>query len=386
MVKKNDRRLLYFAPVGFGGLLNYAQEQANAIAVQGVEVTVLCPPEFEKRPGDCYELLPLLSRDPPGQSSRSRFYRAFRMLRKILRNQAILRKIVKEHDYRHVMFVAYAEYFAPLWYKGLLKFSREGVVFGAVIQEPVRNFVLGPAWWHRLSVAAAYRFLREAFVHDLIRLDTVEPMHHLNTTVIPYGPHRFPDANEKSDSVRRRLDIPHDALVLLSFGHIRDDKHLEYVIEALKSHPNCYLIVAGARQATSQKPEAWYIELAKSLGVNDRCRWVIEYVSEQEAANLFEASDLVVITYSSSFRSASGVLNLAARFEKPCIASSGAGSLKTAVQKYGIGVWVEPDHCSAVTEGIGRWLADPPAPDWNFYHRENSWDRNAELVVERLFS
>ncbi len=386
MPDNTRRRLLYFAPVGYGGLLNYAQEQANAISAQGVDVTILCPPEFQKRAGDCYQLLPLLAPDRPGESPRSRIHRGFRMIRKVLHNQSILRRTIAEHGYRHVMLVAYAEYFAPLWYKGLLQLAKRGVRFGAVVQEPVRNFVLGPRWWHRLSVACAYRFLQEAFVHDAIQLDTIEPMLQMSTTAVPYGPHRFPAASEFPSAVRGRLQIPDGAPVLLAFGHIRDDKHLEYVIESLKEHTNCYLLIAGARQAASQKPESWYMELANSLGVNNRCRWVIEYVSEQEAANLFQASDLVVLTYSSSFRSASGVLNLAARFQKPCIASSGAGSLRTAVQNYGIGIWVEPDQCSAVIEGIQKWLNEPPTPDWDRYDRENSWEKNAELVIERLFS
>lgn len=383
---RNQAKLLYFAPAGYGGLENYAQEQANAIAEHGIDVTLLCPPEFHKRPGDRYNLLPNLIADPSERRPRNKLWRAVRLLTKTVGNHRRLGSVIRKYGFKHVMFASYAEYFAPFWSGGLRRLAKDGVVFGAVVQEPVRDFVVGPLWWHRRSVGDAYSFLREAYVHDPIELDTVKPMPRLRTTVIPYGSHYFPDAVAPREATREKLGIPQDAKVLLAFGHIRDGKRLEYVIDAISKYLNCYLIVAGARQSASQKPESWYQELAASLGVADRCRWLISYASEEEAANLFQASDLAVLTYSSQFRSASGVLNLATRFEKPCIASSGAGALRTAVQKYGIGVWVEPDSSSAVSDGIGRWLASPPVPDWTRYSSENSWPKNAEIVIETLMS
>jgi hypothetical protein len=52
--------LLYFAPASYGGLLNYTQEQADAIAALGVDVQVVCSPNFIKRESDRYSVLPIL--------------------------------------------------------------------------------------------------------------------------------------------------------------------------------------------------------------------------------------------------------------------------------------------------------------------------------------
>lgn len=374
-------KLLYFATSSYGGLLNYAQDQANALAGLGVDVTVLCSPRFEKRPGDRYSVLPLLIDNQP-RGSRNRIARAIRFARTTLGNARILRQTILEGGHDQVLFVAYAEYFAPLWAGQFQKLAKNGVRFGAIIQEAVRDFQVGPLWWHRWSVRRAYDFLSYAFVHEEIALDTIRPVPGLETIVVPMAPHEFPDPAETREQTRLRLGIPADARVLLSFGHIRDNKNLDHAVRALPQIPGTHLLVAGARNASSQKPASHYQELAKSLGVADRCTWLIDYVSELEAANLFQASDLVLLTYGRSFRSASGVLNVAARYRKPCIASSGKGALQSVVKHYDLGVWVEPDDPAATAKGIAGFFERPPTPDWDNYIRDNSWERNARLVAD----
>ena len=377
------KKLLYYAPASYGGLLNYAQDQADALAGQGIEVTVLCSPNYEKRPSDRYRVLPKLVESRMA-SGGNKIFRALKFVRVLLNNLKTVRMEAVRGGYRHVLFASYAEYFAPLWVGGYRRLAAEGITFGAVVQEPVRNFQVGPNWWHRWSVGAAYSFLKFVFVHDDVALDTGWPMPQMQTVVVPYGPHRFPDATKSCEDMRRSLSIPRDALVLFSFGHIRDNKNLDYAVRALAEIPEAYLLVAGKRSASSQRPETFYQELAEKLGVAKRCKWVLEYVSEEDAANYFTASDLVLLTYSSSFRSASGVLHVAARYRKPSIVSAGQGSLQSVVRKHQIGVWVEPDQPSAVVDGIREWVKNPPLPDWARYGRENSWDENARRVIEKL--
>jgi hypothetical protein len=51
-----------------------------------------------------------------------------------------------------VIFACYKEYFAPFWVGPLRKLARRGVLIGTIAHDPVRDFVLGPLWWHRWSV------------------------------------------------------------------------------------------------------------------------------------------------------------------------------------------------------------------------------------------
>ena len=186
--------------------------------------------------------------------------------------------------------------------------------------------------------------------------------------------------------MREELGIPADAKVLLSFGHIRDGKNLNLAISTLAQFPRVFLVVAGQEQSLGQKPASFYQEMAERLGVATRCRWVIRFLAEDEIGNFFSAADIALLAYSRRFRSASGVLNVAIHYRRPCLASSGQGNIESAVRDYGLGVWAEPDSEPALAQGLRSLLDNPPTPDWDRYEEENSWDRNAQLVIERMFS
>lgn len=172
----------------------------------------------------------------------------------------------------------------------------------------------------------------------------------------------------------------------MSFGHIRDGKNLDLAIQALKEFPDSYLVVAGKEQSSGQKPVAFYQKLAEKMSVANRCRWFNRFVAENEVGDFFAAADLVLLTYGKNFRSASGVLNAAVNFRKPCLASSGDGNLKSVIERYGLGIWVEPDSSKAMIDGLRQWVVRFRHPRWNDYAVENSWELNARIVSERMLS
>jgi glycosyltransferase involved in cell wall biosynthesis len=227
--------------------------------------------------------------------------------------------------------------------------------------------------------------VREAFVHEALELPTVRPMPRLRTTVIPHGPYLFPPATEGREAMRRRLHIPPGGQLLLAFGHIRDAKNLHLVLEAMVECPEFYLVVAGSELGASQRAAGYYQALAARLGVASRCRWEIRHVAAGEIGNFFEAADLVLLTYAAIFSSASGVLNTAVHFRKPCLASSGKSNLKTVVEGYTLGYWVNPDSAGEIVKGLRQWLKTKPVPDWAGYLNEHSWKQNAELVARQMF-
>jgi glycosyltransferase involved in cell wall biosynthesis len=364
-------------------MADYAREQAAALCDEGAEVTVLCTNDWPRSEAAPYKSLPILS-SSCGPSNLPRWQNQLRLAATILANQSRLARVIRRGNFRQVLGVAYSEYLSPLWAGRLKHFSRQGVVFGAVVHDPVRDYVVGPLWWHRRSVAAGYSYLREAFVHEPVRLDTIDPVPMLTTTVIPHGSLAFPPATLSAQQMRAQLGIPLPAKVLLSFGYIRDSKNLDLVLQAIRQFPEVYLLVAGTVSTDGQRSVESYQALAKKLGVADRCRWFSRFLPREEIGNFFAAADLVLLTYSKSFRSASGVVNTAIFYRKPCLASSGPGNLCSVVQKYGLGIWVEPDDLNALKVGMERWRTDPPIPRWEAYEEENSWQRNAALVVSRF--
>lgn len=139
----------------------------------------------------------------------------------------------------------------------------------------------------------------------------------------------------------------------------------------------------------------------------------------------------MLVTYSAKFRSASGVLNAAVSARKPVLSSSGLGPLKNVVNKYNLGVFVEPDDPEKILRGAIQLsealvcnskfktgnkelnaihqtrelhtlhstldscfpLANsdsPPAtsgvqlPAWEQYEGENSWKVNANAVMNLI--
>jgi glycosyltransferase involved in cell wall biosynthesis len=377
-------RLLYYSPASYGGIADYAHEQANALAALGVDVTFLCTPNYPTGRGENYKIVPILQDINPHQPISNKTLKAIHFTGITLTNFYKLASFIEEKGFLHVLLSSYVEYLAPLWSGRLRKLVKQGVVFGAVVHDPVRDFIVGPGWWHRWSIACGYSFLREAFVHEAVELDTVRPMPQLHTTVIPYGTHHFPRATLSRKETRRSLNLPLDAKVMLAFGHIRDTKNLDLVIRAMTNFAEVYLIVAGKEQSSGQRPAIFYQELATKLKIADRCRWQIRFIPDTEIANFFEAADIILLTYSKKFHSASSVLNTAAAYRKPSIASAGEGSLRSVVQKYKLGIWVEPDDIHSIINGIKKWLKEPINSNWERYLLENSWRLNAKKLIQSL--
>jgi len=374
--------LLYYSPVTHGGLADYARAQANALAARGMQVDLLTEPSFPSKDEDKFNRLPILESPKP---TVGRLHSRFSTVVKILRNQNTLAKTIHSEKYRHVLLGSYTEYLAPLWAGRLKNLVKKGVVFGAIVHDPVRDYVVGPWWWHRHSISLGYSFLREAFVHEPIILDTVRPQARLRTTQIPHGSYAFHPSAKGSHFIRAEWGVPETAKVWLSFGHVRDGKNLDLVIRLLRDFPEAYLIVAGKEQSSGQKPVGFYKKLSEEFGVANRCLWFNRFIEEKEIGDFFVAADLVLLTYSRNFRSASGVLNAAVHFRKPCLASSGQGNLRSVVERYRLGIWVEPDSVEKLIAGYKVFVGTQIVPCWEAYILENSWEKNAEIVSEKMF-
>ena len=234
-------RLLLFCPASVGGIADYTHAQANALAGQGVEVSLLCNLNWPHSTNTGVRQLREIPLPVLQVNKLPRWASRVRTAISILRSYGTLVRVIERDGHRRVLLASYIEYLAPTWAGWLRELARNGVVFGAIVHDPVRDYVVGPGWWHKRSVAAGYSFLREAFVHAAINLDTVRPMGNMRTTVIPHGPFAFPAASKSREQVRCELGIPRDGRVLLAFGHLRDGKNLDLVLIFLSGAPRCVL-------------------------------------------------------------------------------------------------------------------------------------------------
>ena len=378
-------KILYFNNSAFGGLAQYAHFQANALVDAGCEVDFLCPPNYPAYGDRRYKAIDILSAKTKrtGASKIARLRGFFEEITSDIKN---LVSYLENNNYTHVLFGSYLEYFSPFWVGSLNKVKKSGIVFGSVLHDPIRDTKLGPSWWHNYSVRKAYDFIDLIFLHQKLK----DPLANLPSTlpqyVIPHGPYPVEAQPLSRTEACELLGLPTDRVLLLAFGHIRDNKNLDLAIRSLTSHPEIHLIVAGQSLNETQKQPEDYQTLAKELQVDDQISWNTSYIPDEDINNYFSAADGILLTYSKGFRSASGVLNLAAAFEKPCIASSGPGPLEDLVKQYSLGVWVEPDSESALTEGMAKFKEGRFQPCWNTYLAENSWERNAHITKDAFLN
>jgi glycosyltransferase involved in cell wall biosynthesis len=502
------RKLLYVCEADSGGILEYAIRQSAAIAQEGVEVHFLCKPSFPvERLADGIKVLEFDKSRGPSDQLRGLAGKIFRVWRMIadLRSEArqvdqLAEKLLKDsstcnwlpvtrHDLGEsevaVLFACYKEYFAPFWVWPLRRLAKKGIVLGTIAHDPVRDFVVGPLWWHCWSVRLGYSFVRHVFVHDDAPVDFGgRKPSEIRIQQIPHGPYEVaepkigrlemrrrlgfysdlttiehggrcekeqpevgpkgegvgtteskskeveagtcldkPSCTSESDSLTSKLadsPVPESLtrsasapaslpatsysplatpaspdVVFLAFGQIRDGKNLDLFLRAMTRLPeNVKLLVAGKGDSGSSRRPEFYQKLAEELRVAKRCRWDIRRIPDEEVGDIFAACDVVLVTYSAKFLSASGVLNAAVSARKPVLASSGLGPLKSTVEKYQLGVFVKPDDAEEILRGATKLVKISATgkcefglkPAWEKYELENSWEENSRKVCKAFES
>ena len=390
-------RILIHCSASSGGLAEHVHYQAQAFQRRGAEVTVLCPTDFLRGRPLNYALARIY-RPLQGRAKRPGFWpRIASLAKKTAIYLAIQWRLGLEIFKRKPDFVlldSYAEYLSPFWVWPHLALAKLcDMIYVANLHDPVRDFVVGPKWWHNWSVSLAYSPIRLGVVHQhLTEREVIPP--HVAVVEAPVGVYDLQEAKIDPREVRRAWGAGEGTVVFLSFGFIRDNKNVDLLIRALVANPEAMLVVMGSAQSSTNKPLSFYRNLADDLGVSERVVFREEFVPDEALAGYFTAADFIAITYNQTFHSQSGVLNVAARARRRVLASAGESPLKSSVTDYRLGEFVEPDDAEAVANGIrqlcrqARGEVSQPKPDWDGYKAYASWGRNVDIIegaVAKLF-
>jgi len=469
-------KLLIFSPSPTGGLAEHAHYQARAfhgsanrsgagIEKPKAEVTLLCSPDFlDGRNVEYKKAVVFSSRLSVFSRFAGRIAELLDKSLKIVGNEWRSAWEVATRRPDVVLLSSYSEYLAPLWVLPHWILARLfGVVYVANLHDPFRDYVVGPKWWHDLSVKVAYWPISVGVVHQRLTEPSPVPAY-VKVVEAPVGVYDLQESPENPAEIRAAwgvagrnserlkeypttkstnfhersetgisMDMPGGAefsnpstsklardseytsiissascpasspvtsysqrdtpaspeVVFLAFGFIRDNKNLNLVIRALVENPSAVLVVMGRAQSKKDKPLEFYRNLAVELGVQNRVKFFDGFVPDEKLASYFAAADVVVLTYDKSFHSQSGVLNVAARARRPVLASAGESPLKDCVEKFRLGVFVEPDDMRALKEGIkkissGEWRASSGEPDWQGYEAFASWDVNVVKILDAV--
>ena len=193
--------------------------------------------------------------------------------------------------------------------------------------------------------------------------------------LIPYAI-RLPEHRLTREAARERLGLSPSPLILLMFGTHRPEKDYEVVFKAAELlPPESVLLLFVGPVISGNDPE----RLARlHPGVSTKI--VSEFVTDEEAAVYFAASDAVVLPYESGFNRGSGVLLLACQHERPVIATN-TGHLRQFVEQYGTGFLFPAGDAAGFAGEVKRLVQMPPADRDALHSRicaaatEFSWDR-----------
>lgn len=372
--------VLVFSPYPNGGIAEYTFYQAKTLKQAGARVLCLASPAFLDGRKTDFEKLTCLS--DPFPAGGSRLSRRSKMAWRIIVNRLVLAAQIVKHRPDLVLLDSYAEYLSPFWvWPHWLLARLSGVKYAANLHDPMRDYVVGPKWWHQLSGRLAYLPLDFVLVHSKLPENSRVPTH-VQVVQVPHGIYEISGTNHDSAAIRREWGVQDCQKVFLAFGFIRDGKNLDLAVRALAQVPEAILVVAGSVASAKDKPFRYYRELAAASGVAERCHFFEGFVADADLGKYFAGTDFVLLTYASSFHSQSGVLNIAALARKPVLASASPSPLIESVRNFNLGIAVEPDLPDAVVEGMRRLLNASPEPRWEDYEAAASWVTNARRILQ----
>lgn len=119
---------------------------------------------------------------------------------------------------------------------------------------------------------------------------------------------------------RKRLGIPLDKKVILSFGTVREDKTIDVLYkafpQALKKNPDLFLLSAGTLNV---KEKDYYTSLADACRATGAAKIDFAYVTKEMEPVYYSAADILALPY--SYISQSGVAYCGLLFRLPMVAT-----------------------------------------------------------------
>lgn len=243
----------------------------------------------------------------------------------------------------------------------------------------------GDMWLCERSYTAA----RVLFVHSKTVRDeftTLFPAHGSKVVTMQHGAYTlYPRRSGARARMRAALNIPDNAVALLCCGAIRPYKNVDGCIRALAGikREDIILVIAGSEAGASpDDPLAQTRALVSESGVEDRARLLPGFLDETAMAELFEASDVLMLPYRKSY--GSGLLMLGITFGKYIVATR--PGMEEAGLLYPRAILLDSADPAEVARGIQvavrRAIEEPTAAD--SIAPEFDWSHIAANCVDEI--
>jgi len=220
------------------------------------------------------------------------------------------------------------------------------------------------------------RALAQGYVaHTHFDRDLIVARYHIPADEVAIIPHGLYDqyAHVDQKEARKKLGIDEE-YVILFFGLLRKFKGVRYLIEGFEALPpevreRARLCIVG---------EAWEdresVEQAGRSPYRDRISFIDRYVSDDEVALYYSASDVFVGPYTREAHDPCAVCHIAMSFGMPVVASRTGGMIESLGSYMGV-FFVPPEDPAAIAKALVQISEERvkryPVP------RELRWDRIA---------
>ena len=381
-MKSAEASTVIVSNYGTGGSCLYLRQMADAMRRSGFPVTFYIPRNTDLGNLDdslCRYILMEPSTYPP--LLKTKFLKYAYHLMKYFYNALA----VRPGEGVKVVHLLFPFYLTDLLVMNRLKRKGKKVVLTVHEVFPHRPFLGGQAdryimkkMYGRADVLLAHT---ESLKKELVELFSLSPD---KIYVVPHGYFALLPSPLDVSSLKNKYEVPHDKKILLFFGNIRENKGLDILFRAMEELKKDYfLLITGQVAGASEIPSGYYRGLMKEYNISDSVSWIDKYISDEETAGFFKMSDAVILPYKRSFHAQSGILNLAAGFDRPCVVSD-VGGLAELVRDYNMGVVVDPEDADALREGVIRLFKNQNTVSYGFqqYREKNSWDRAVEKYIE----
>ena len=202
---------------------------------------------------------------------------------------------------------------------------------------------------------------------------------------IPLGVER-PGQEVSRENARQHLRLPSDRNIFLTFGNNHPGKDFEVIFRAFAELPSDFVILQAGKLGTG--PETGDPQrLARKYKCSQNTVVEDKFVSEEEKAFYFRASDVAILSYKKDFIQSASIINDAAKFSTPVIASD-VGQLGEFVRTYNLGITFTPEDPQSLREAISSFLQfsdeERQAIKENFarLRADYSWEENARQHLE----
>ncbi|MCQ2974542.1 MAG: glycosyltransferase [Bacteroidales bacterium] len=368
--------VLIYSNSSIGGCYEYAKQIANAFSIN--DQVNNCYALFPKDCGkECQHSVDILMKDKLFKGFFKLWGKLYFILRSIV-NPIRAFKFALKNNIDFFIFNDFDQVSAFFWTH---KFKSRNFKTAIILHDPDRTAYFKIKSLSECSMQKIMNIVDFAFYHE--QLPNLSYYKNVDNRIIfnkiPHG--IYPADNIDNEFSNFLKQIKNTSKIVSITGNIRAEKNYKIAIEAISKLENYTLLIAGNIVSNSENIDD-YKNFAKQKGVENKVVFINKYLSNAELSSIFSESDIILLYYSKSFKSQSGILNSLSPFKPNLIVSNIESGMTFTVKKFQLGIIAEPDNTQSLIDAIKNFPQNNPFKDnWNKFAEYSSWKRNVDIQI-----